>query len=410
MSEVIIIGAGPYGLSIAAQLRSRGVGLRIFGRPMLNWQTRMPRGMMLKSDGYATNLCAADAGFTLKDFCREHGVPYADEGIPVSLENFIAYGEAFQRRFVPGLEQRRVVGLDRNADGFAVMLDDGEVVAGRKVVLAIGISDFPYVPPVFADIPADFLSHASHHAAMDAFRGREVAVVGSGSSAIDLAALLHENGASVSLVARRPHLRFQRRTELGDRRLLAEGLRPNTGIGPGWRNVFYTYAPQLFRHLPEEMRLRIIAKAHGPAGGWFMRDRVVGRVTIIEGVAPRRAEVKDGRIHLQLTGPDGSEQSVSADHVIAATGYKVDLRAVKFLGEELRHQIASIEQAPVLSRHFETSVPGLYVVGPAAAYSFGPLFRFVYGVGFAAPRVARHLAASVERRPIVQGAALAARR
>lgn len=415
MSEVIIIGAGPYGLSLAAHLRGRGIGCRVFGRPMGNWRSRMPQGMHLKSDGFASNLFDPGWSFTLKEFCRQQNIGYADEGVPVAIENFIAYGEAFQRRFVPGVEEREVVGLADAPGGFAATLDDGEIVAAGKVVVAVGISDFPYLPPVFADVPAAYLSHASQHAALDAFRGREVAIVGSGSSAIDLAALLHEMGAGVRLVARRPQLRFHDRTERGDRRWFDDSRRPVTGIGPGWRNVFYTTTPQLFRHLPDDMRRRIITQAHGPAGGWFMRDRILGKVPIVEGMTPQRTAVKDGRITLQLAGPDGREQTVSADHVIAATGYKVDLRAVKFLEPELRERIAAFDHAPVLSRHFETSVPGLYVVGPAASWSFGPLFRFVHGVGFATPRVARHVASSVERRPVAAGtagtaAALAARR
>jgi len=409
VSEVIIVGAGPYGLSIAAHLRACGVGFRIFGRPMGNWRTRMPRGMHLKSDGFASNLYDPGWSFTLKNFCQQQNIAYADEGVPVAVDKFIAYGEAFQRRFAPGVEERAVVALDRAPDGFAATLDDGEIVVGRKVIVAIGISDFPYLPPVFDGIAPNFLSHASQHADLEQFRGREVAVVGSGSSAIDLAALLHEGGAGVRLIARRPQLRFHDRTERGDRRWFDDNRRPVTGIGPGWRNVFYTTTPQLFRHLPDDKRRRIITQAHGPAGGWFMRDRIIGKVPVVEGLTPQRAAVKDGRIQLRLAGSDGHEETVSADHVIAATGYKVDLRAIGFLGRELRDRINTLDQAPVLSRHFETSVPGLYVVGPAASWSFGPLFRFVHGVGFAAPRVARHLAATAERRPIVAGAALPAR-
>ena len=131
MTEVIIVGAGPYGLSIAAHLRSLGVGFRIFGRTMFNWRTKMPRGMLLKSDPYASNLSDPAASLTLKDFYRGQGIPYDDEAIRVSLESFIAYGEAFQRRFAPGVEERLVVALDRTADGFAARLDVGEVVFGR---------------------------------------------------------------------------------------------------------------------------------------------------------------------------------------------------------------------------------------------------------------------------------------
>jgi len=406
--DVVIIGAGPYGLSIAAHLRARGVGFRIFGSPMSNWQTKMPRGMLLKSDAFASNLSDPETSFTLKDFYAQRGIPYADEGLPVSLENFIAYGQAFQRRFAPDVEERLVVALERSDDGFAVRLDDGEIIEAAKVVVAIGISDFPYLPATLADLPAEFLTHSAQHAELDVFRGREVAVVGSGSSGIDLAALLQEHGASVQLIARQPQLKFHTRTQSGARSLAERIRAPNTGIGPSWRNVFYTKAPGWFNRLPEATRVQIIDNSRFPAGGWYMRDRIIGRVPALEGYTLQAAKIESSRIHLQLTGPDGSQKTVSADHVIAATGYRVDLRLVKFLGDNLCAEIKRVQQAPVLSPHFETSVPGLYVVGPAATYSFGPMFRFVFGAPFAAGRIARHLAVSMARQPVARRTALAA--
>lgn len=411
MTEIIIIGAGPYGLSIAAHLRSLGVGCRIFGRAMFNWRTKMPQGMLLKSDPYASDLSDPEGALTLEEFCRGRGIPYDHEAIRVTLDNFIAYGEAFQRRFVPDLEEKYVVALDRTAEGFAARLEDGEVVIGRKVVMAIGVSDFPFLPPLFAEAPEGAVSHASEHTDMQAYRGREVAIVGAGSSAVDLAALLHEGGASVRMVARRPDLRFHGRAELGNARPITERVHaPNTGIGPGWRNVFFTQTPHLFRYLPADLRQRQVELTHGPAGGWFMRDRIVGKVEFVGGVTPRAIEAKDGRVLLHLARGDGAEQTLAADHVIAATGYRIDLRRVKFLAAPLRAQIRLIAQAPELSAHFETSVPGLFVVGPAAAYAFGPVCRFVLGAGFTTPRIAHHLARSVARRPMVQNPALAVRR
>ena len=114
MTNVAIVGAGPYGLSIAAHFRRRGIPYRIFGRPMDSWLSHMPKGMMLKSDGFASSLYDPDSAYTLHRFCTERGIPYADTGIPVSLETFCAYGLAFKDRMVPDLEDKDVVGVERS--------------------------------------------------------------------------------------------------------------------------------------------------------------------------------------------------------------------------------------------------------------------------------------------------------
>ena len=59
MSEIVdvaIIGAGPYGLSLAAHLSAAGLSYRHFGVPMRLWRGAMPKGMYLKSQGFASNL------------------------------------------------------------------------------------------------------------------------------------------------------------------------------------------------------------------------------------------------------------------------------------------------------------------------------------------------------------------
>src|SRR5580698_4594150 len=118
MLSTTIIGAGPYGLSVAAHLRRSGIPFRIFGRPMDSWLAHMPKGMMLKSDGFASNIYDPDGEFTLKQFCAERGIEYADAGLPVRLETFSAYGLAFRERMLPELEHTLVVRLARVSDGF----------------------------------------------------------------------------------------------------------------------------------------------------------------------------------------------------------------------------------------------------------------------------------------------------
>jgi thioredoxin reductase len=395
--DVAIIGAGPYGLSIAAHLRARGVDFRIFGSPMHTWLNQMPKGMRLKSEGFASSLYDSDSAFTLAQYCKEKRIPYADRALPVPLETFASYGLAFQKRLVPELENKLVISLRRSPDGFAVFLGDGDVVAARRVVVAVGISHFGYVPPVLSTFPEEFVSHSSKHSSLDHFQRRQVAVVGAGASALDIAALLHQAGASVQLIARKPVIRFHDPPGQTVPSLLQRMRLPRTGIGPGWKLLFYARAPLAFHRLPERLRLKIVRRTLGPAPGWFIKEQVVGVVPFNLGVDVTHAKVENGRVHIELTDSAGIRRTMAADHVIAATGYKVDLKRLAFLDPDILAGIQTVEQSPVLSTNFQSSVPGLYFVGASAANSFGPVLRFAYGAGFTARHLTRHLAKSFRR-------------
>ena len=391
--DVAVIGAGPYGLSVAAHMKASGLDFRIFGRPMDTWTTRMPNGMRLKSEGFASSLSDPDSQFTIGDYCEQEGLPYADVGLPVPLDRFASYGRAFQRRFVPQVEERLVSCVRRAANGFQIQLDDEEIISARTIVVAAGICHFEYVPPILARLPPEFVTHSSRHSNLDHFKDRDVAIVGAGASALDLAALLHEAGALVHLVARTPAVHFHDPPEIP--RPFWKRIRyPTTAIGSGWKPLFCASAPSMFRRLPEQFRLRVVRRLLGPAPAWFVKDQTIGNVQFHLGVSVDRPTTRNNRVDLRLMDNAGGAQTLTVDHVIAATGYRVDLRRLRFLNSELRAGIQTVEQTPVLSANFESSVPGLYFVGTSSANTFGPLMRFVFGARFTAQRLSTHLAKS----------------
>ena len=391
-TDVAIIGAGPYGLSIAAHLGATDIEHQIFGFPMSFWAEHMPKGMLLKSDGAASNLYDPQSSFRLHDFCRENGVEYADIGIPVRIESFNAYGVAFQKRFAPKLQQKTIVSLSLSPQGrFYLQLDDDQVVAARRVVVATGIGHFRHIPQELAHLPTEVLSHSSQHSALERFKGREVVVIGGGSSASDLAVLLNEAGAQVSLVARGPSVKFHDKMNL-PRPILSRVRYPMSSIGPGWRSLSYAEAPFMFRWLPETTRLRIVASHLGPAGGWFMKERFA-KVPQLVGCRILRADLSsNGRVCLRLATDDGAERELRAEHIIAATGYRPDLDRLPLLRAEVRSRLKAINKTPVLSGAFKSSLPGLYFTGAITANTFGPVMRFAAGARFTARRISGRLA------------------
>jgi thioredoxin reductase len=390
--KIAIIGAGPYGLSIAAHLKAHKIDFRIFGSAMHTWMTQMPKGMRLKSEGFASSLYDPESSFTLRHYCQERNIPYADMGLPVPLETFTAYGLEFQKRLVPELENKIVTSVERSAGGFRIGLQDGEVFSANRVVIAVGICHFGYVPPVLATLPEELVTHSSAHSDVGQFNGREVAVVGAGASALDLAALLHEAGAAVQLVARKPAIRFHDPPSKTPPSLSTRLRRPMTGIGPGWKLFFCANAPWAFHRLPEGYRVESVKKILGPAPGWFIKEQVVGKMPFHLGASIEKASVEYGRVRLELANGNGTRKSIVTDHVIAATGYRVNLERLKFFNSELRAAIRSVEYSPLLSSNFESSVPGLYFVGTSAANAFGPVMRFAFGAGYTAGHLSGHLA------------------
>jgi thioredoxin reductase len=388
-TDIAIIGAGPYGLSIAAYLNALGLKYRIFGVPMDFWKTHMPDGMFLKSEGFASNLYDPEDNFSLRHFCGERAIPYADLGVPVPLDTFIAYGLAFQAQFVPGVERKMLVSLSRSSNGFQLEFDDGGSVTASRVIIAVGLAYFQNIPEQFNNLPPGSWSHSSEHHHLNRFKERNVAIVGGGASAIDLATLLHESGAIVSLIARTTSIKIHGQMRLP--RPIWERIRwPITGIGPGWRMRFYVDMPLAFYHLPQPVRLQVVKRVLGPAAGWFMRD-LIRSVPLLLGFSIKEANPSSDRVNLRLVANDGTELQKIVDHVVAATGYKIDVRRLPFLSEAIRTDLKSIEHAPILSSNFESSVPGLYFVGAASANNFGPLVRFAFGAKFTARRISSHL-------------------
>jgi Pyridine nucleotide-disulphide oxidoreductase len=393
--EVAVVGAGPYGLSLAAHLDSAGIQTRIFGRPMDSWRSHMPEGMLLKSDPFASNLSDPQDFYTLARFSEEQSIPYS-ESEPVKLDVFCNYGLAFQKRCLPELTEAQVSTIEGSGSEFIIGLDTGGKVRARRVVIAVGVGPFRHMPEILAALPDRFVSHSFDHRNLSLFAGARLAVIGGGSSAIDLAGLLHERGCDVTLISRRKELRF---TGRGSRQSGPDpwwrGMRhPPSGLGPGLRSRFSTDAPLLIHALPKELRSEFVRRHLGPAASKLMKDKVVGRVPLLLERELVAAAVKDSRVALTLRKKDGLQETLHVDHVIAATGFRVDLDCLTLLSPSLRKAVASYRGAPILTRNFESSARGLYFIGLTAAASFGPLMRFTFGARYAARRLTRALVKS----------------
>ena len=378
--EVAVIGAGPYGLAAASHLRERGADVRVFGEALDFWRKQTPIGMLLRSPYHGSDIGDPKAALTLQDYERSLGTQLP---FPIPVERFIDYGRWFQLQAVPDLDPREVWRVEPGRERFRVVTSDGDTFDAKRVVVAAGVGTFAWHPPEFGDLGPDVVSHSLDHHDLSFLADRKVAVIGGGQSALESAALLHELGADVEVFVRAPDVIWLGRFSRLKSSRLAPLLYAPPDVGPAGVSQLVA-RPDIYRRLPRRLQDRLSPRAIRPAGAGWLRSRLQD-VAITTGATVARAERQSARVQLSLR--DG--RSTTVDHVLLATGYRVDLDRYRFLPREIVDRIARRNGYPILTGAFETSMPGLHMIGAPAAWSFGPLMRFVAGSNFAADRVAK---------------------
>jgi FAD-dependent urate hydroxylase len=371
-----VLGAGPYGLSVAAHLRSRGLPVTVFGRPMGFWRA-MPRAMFLKSPWSASHLSDPSRRYDLEHFATETGC----RAEPLPLSYFLEYADWFRRSAVGGIDERLVRCVRREAGGFRLELDDGTSTSAARVVVATGVDRFTHVPGFAATLPSELAFHAQNLGQPERYAGERVAVLGRGQSALEWAVLLREAGAEVELIARGPVRWVDRR--FAEVAMLRRLLYAPSDVGPAGLSRLVAM-PMLFRRLPDQRRQAWTIRSIRPAGAGWLEPRFTG-ITTTEGAGVAQAVEQGGRLHLLLS--DGSRREV--DRLVMATGYRPELARLDFLDSAMVAQVRQQDGFPILDTTFQTSVPGLHVVGALGSFTFGPLCRFVAGAPVAARQVAR---------------------
>ncbi|MGH2742997.1 MAG: FAD-dependent oxidoreductase [Thermoleophilaceae bacterium] len=383
--DVVVVGAGPYGLACTAHLRSLGLGVHTFGEPMELWERQMPIGMFLRSSWEASSISDPAGELTLDDYEAEHGVVLPR---PVPLEDYLRYGRWYQRQAVPDVDVRRVTRVERTLGGYHLHLDDGDRLRARRVVIATGPAEFARRPACFDGLAPPLVAHSSELRALDSFAGTRTAVIGAGQSAIELAALVNEAGAEVEVIARANRIRWLRRSGWLHSRegLLRQLVYPKTDVGPVGLS-WLVAMPNAFRRVPHGLGDRIAYRCIRPAASaWLITRAAETRLTMGRTILSAAAAGDGVRLELD----DRTTREV--DRVVLGTGFEVRADRHPLLGRELLADLRTREGMPLLAAGFESSIPALHFVGAFAASSFGPVMRFVSGTPFSAPALAAHVA------------------
>ncbi|MGH3252882.1 MAG: NAD(P)-binding domain-containing protein, partial [Trebonia sp.] len=306
---------------------------------------------------------------------------------------------------VPDVRDLTVTNVTPADGGFKVEFAEEGAMLARQVIIATGLLPYMHIPAELSGLPSDLMTHSSVHDRLDQFRGKRVAVIGAGQSALQTAALLHEAGADAQVIARRQQLIWEQRIAQ-EIRLHEYIKRPPTKLCEGWACVFYV-SPDAFRLLPESARVHRALTTFGPKGAWWLRDRVEGVVEVLTGHQLKSAEPRGSGVLLQLDGPERS--SIEVDHVIAGTGFRIDVARLPFLSEEIRAGLETRANCPLVNRAGESTVPGLYFAGVPTVVSLGPGVRFIAGTHYTAAQLARSVARRARRGRALTGRASATR-
>ena len=382
--DVAVLGAGPYGLSAAAHLQQLpGLDVRLFGEPMSFWERHMPGRMLLRSPWEGSHIADPQNRWTLDAYRSLNGNHHLQDPIP--LGNFTQYGHWFRQQAGLTSDRRKIVRIDLAPQGYQLLLDDGEALHAQRVVVAGGIQPFAHRPQIFEGLPPSLVTHTSEHQDFEIFRDKEVVVIGGGQSAIESAALLYEAGAHVEVLVRRSGIHWLGRHQWMQSQGIAWMFYGRGGVGQAGVSLI-VQRPSLYRRLPRGVQDRWAVKAMRPAGARWLKPRTQN-VTFHLGRFVNFTRVEGERLRIRTD--NGVERLV--DHVILGTGYRINIALYSFLTPSLLHRLNLVNGYPRLNAGFEASLPGLHFLGAPAAWSFGPLMRFVAGTEFASQALSQRV-------------------
>ena len=389
-TEVCIIGAGHFGLSISAHLSALGTDHLLVGKPMDTWRSHMPEGMLMKSDPFRSTIASPDGNYDVAAWCKASGLEYDARVGPLTLEQFLDYADWYVKQLVHDVREDTVTKVSPASEGFRVEFSNMAPVIARQVVVATGVIPYFHLPSELSGLSPQLVRHTCQVNELEEFTGRRVVVVGAGQSALETAALLHEAGADVQVIARTKAIEWNKPNP-PTLSALGHIKTPVTYLCEGYRCALWNN-PSAWRRAPESYRITRAKTVLGPSGSWWLKDRVDGVVDVLVGHRVREAVAEKDGVRLALDGP--VQSSVTADHVIAGTGFRIDLARLPFLPAELRSAVRTLNGHPLVSRAGETSVPGLYFTGAPTVISIGPSSRFVAGTHTLSARLAKTVARS----------------
>lgn len=356
MIDIAIIGAGPYGISIGAHAEKENLNYKVFGLPMQFWKVKMPPEMFIRTLIEYTGLSDPNNKYTIAAFAKEKGITLS---YPIRRTIWVDYGMWFIEKTNVDIQPTIITDITRTDNYYQLKTIEGKKYKAKHIVIAVGLTNAQYIPKELCGFPKQLVSHSSEHTTFHKFSGKDIAVIGGGQSAWEAAGLANEAGANVHLIYRRPNR-----------------LSPDKNLNAEQQKLIGKYYS-----LTDDEKAKVEEKFSRPTVSDFLLPLVEGKVKQIPNSSIKSIEIDKER-KLKITTNKRLELTV--EHVIAATGYRFSVHKLDFLHHIIDEIKTNPYGEPIVDEHFQSTLANVYFVGPAAAFSHGPPFRFIAGVWHAA--------------------------
>ena len=376
-TQLLIIGAGPYGLAAARLAKIRGLDYHVSGLCMSFWKQHMPAGMKLRTH------CDWGKGSELEHFLQQRQLTFGQIS-PVPREFFIDFVETTAKSQQLNWTPEQVVQVNYEQNIFKCMMGNGDVICAQNLLVATGYYDYRFIPSELAAMfPEELCTHTADCGDFSQFANQRCLITGGRQSAFETAALLTSHAASVELVYRHARPEFARSDWSWTDKYMEL-----TRTQPGWwrehpageKNVIN----QRFWH---DGRLQL--------EDWLEQPVSHKKITHYPDTTINGSvQQADGALQVSLSG----DQKIIVDQVICATGYCPNVQKIPFLGAgNILNRMEINNGLPALSDALESNISGLYFTGIHAVNDFGPFLFFVAGSTASAEIIINNIATHVNK-------------
>ncbi|MEM7581950.1 MAG: NAD(P)-binding domain-containing protein [Acidobacteriota bacterium] len=373
MTEVLVIGAGPYGTAVAHELWRRGVECVAVGEPFALWHNHTLDNMRLRSDCQASEIYTHDGRYSFAQYLQQRDLDKSPERD--SVKAFRGYLREVVDRLPFDLLRQRVDHLERNNGSFRATLSDDTEIEAKAVVVATGLGSHQHTPRGLRSLPAERLLHSWDTQEIQRLEGKSVLVIGAGQSAAESVASLRGSNRVTWALRHRPFF-------------CREPLRVPTPVFKTlmfFSRGLYQLPPPLLRTVSKPIFKTTIT----PSLKEVFNDHAVQKVF---------EDSKDLSLRETSRGLYCGAAGELVDTVVTATGFRFSMRGLPFFSQGLVDELGGEESAPMLGADFQTKAPGLYMVGGIAEPTFGPAMRFILGSRYTAKRLGAELAGLARQR------------